>query len=103
MSARQRAAAAQEVAKQLPSGFRFDSMRRFNLGGSEHEVALFDLAEARFALLPGGAVSIGFDAEREWEPLPDELASWQQTAEQCGISRPLHVYIRDVTQRRRQV
>jgi hypothetical protein len=88
---------------QLPSGFAFDSLQRFGFGGNEHEVALFRLEAARFALIPGGAIYIGFDAGGKWSLNQDERERWQRTAEEYGIDKAAEQYIREVTLPRRQV
>jgi formylglycine-generating enzyme required for sulfatase activity len=99
----ERDATARELARQLPPGFNFDSIQTHRLGERQNEVAFYRLGNARFALIPGGEVSIGFDADRPWEPNPDELRSWEGTAEEYGIEKAIHEYIVDVTLRVRQV
>lgn len=93
----EREAIARQLAKQLPSGFAFRSIRTHRLGGRQHHVALFQEGNASFALIPGGAVSLGYDAHRPWEPNPDELESWQGTAEDYGIDKTLQEYVAEAT------
>ena len=69
----EREAVARELARQLPSGFTFHSLRLHQLGEQQHQVAFYQYGSARFALVPGGTVTLGYDAERLWEPNPDEL------------------------------
>jgi hypothetical protein len=72
-----RNANAVRLAKQLPTGFAFDSARRCRLGDQQHEVAFFRQGSSRFALIPGGPVRLGYDAGRPWQPTSDELESWE--------------------------
>jgi hypothetical protein len=103
LSVEQRLTVARQLLMQLPSGFAFDSIRRCSLGASAQDVALFRLGGAMFALIPGGSVWTGLDADRQWLPLPEELASWQRDAREYGIEKTIHEHIRGVTLRRRQV
>jgi hypothetical protein len=73
----EREAIARRLAKQLPSGFAFDRVRRYRMGEQQHEVALFLEGTSTFAMIPGGPVILGYDAERPWQPTSDELESWQ--------------------------
>lgn len=98
-----RETAAKNLARQLPLGFGFDSIQTHQLGEQQNEVAFYRLGNARFALIPGGEVTIGFDADRPWEPTPDELRSWEGTAKEYGIENTIHEYIVDVTLRVRTV
>ena len=72
----ERAAIARRLAKQLPAGFAFDRVRRYRMGEQQHHVALFRQEASTFALIPGGPVILGYDAERPWQPTSDELESW---------------------------
>jgi hypothetical protein len=99
----EREALARGLAKQLPSGFTFQAIRRFRLAALEHHVALYQKDEATFALIPGDVASLGYDADRPWEPSPDEFESWQATSEEYGIAKTIREYIAEVTLRIRQV
>jgi formylglycine-generating enzyme required for sulfatase activity len=99
----EREAIARRLAMQLPSGFTFHATRPYRLGERQHHVALYQKDNATFALVPGSAVSLGYDAVRPWEPNPDELESWQRTAEEYGIAKALQEYIAEVTLRLRRV
>jgi hypothetical protein len=103
MSAMERETAARGLVLKLPSGFAFDSIVSCRVGNQVNEVAMFRFEGARFALIPGGTVSIGFDADRRWSPSSDELESWQATSEEYGIDKAIQEYIREATLRRRQV
>jgi hypothetical protein len=70
-----REALAKRLAMQLPSGFTFQAIRRFQLGERKHHVALYQQGDATFALIPGAVATLGYDADRHWEATPDELES----------------------------
>jgi hypothetical protein len=99
----EREATARNLARQLPLGFDFDSIQTHRLGEQQNHVAFYRHGNAGFALIPGGEVSIGFDADRPWEPNPDELRSWGGTAKGYGIVKTIHEYILDATLRVRHV
>lgn len=88
---------ARRLAKQLPHGFTFQAVRLFRLGERQHHVALYQKGNAAFALVPGAEISLGHDADRPWEPNPDELESWQGTSEEYGIAKTIREYIAAVT------
>lgn len=94
---------ARRVAKQLPSGFTFQTIRRYQLGDRENRVAFYRRGDATFALIPAAVASLGFDADRPWEPNRDELESWQGTAAEYGIAKTIRAYIREVTSQVRRV
>src|SRR5262249_12288812 len=99
----EREAYAMHLAKQLPAGFTFQAIRPFRLGEWQHHVALYQKDNANFALIPGAAVSLGYDVDRPWEPNPDELDSWQGTSEEYGIAKTIRQHIEEVTLRVRRV
>lgn len=48
--------------------------------------------------------SLGYDADRAWEPNSDELESWQSTSvEYRAIAKTIHEYVAEVTLRIRRV
>src|SRR5262249_20250391 len=99
----EREALARRLAKQLPSGFTFQAVRRFRLGEWQHHVALYQKENATFALIPGAVASIGYDADRPLAANSDELESWQRTSEEYGIAKTIREYIAEVTLRVRRV
>lgn len=103
MSASEREAAAKRMVVDLPGGFAFDSVQDFRLGARQHHVALFAFGHAKFALIPAATASIGFDADRRWDPTPEELESWQNTAKEYGIDKSIQEYVVEITKRCRQV
>jgi hypothetical protein len=93
---------ARKLAKQLPTTFSFQGIRSHRLGQGRQQVALFEGHSANFALVPGGQAVIGFDVD-PWKPTPDELESWQDTAEEYSIDKSIEDFVADATQRVRQV
>jgi hypothetical protein len=100
-SSADRLAAAQRLARQLPQGFAFHAMTEYELGDQSHEIAEFTFDGARFVLIPGGRVELGFDPER-WEPEPDEAQSFEETREEYDLPE-LSEFLASVTTRRRRV
>jgi hypothetical protein len=93
----ERSSLARQVAGQLPAAFVFVGIRCYKLGEQQHHVALFDYQGSRFALIPGGAVPLGYDPEQAFRPTPQQLASWQNTAAEYEIGCTLHEYIREAS------
>ena len=101
ITASEREAIARQLAASLPSGFAFEGLKLFRLGAVQYDIAMFSYGAADFAYVPGGTVTIGFDANRCWTPKSDELESWQGTAEEYGIEKSLEEYVLEATLRRR--
>jgi hypothetical protein len=85
LSAKEREALAKKVAGDLPTGFRFHSLRQCQLGDQKHQVAEYEFQGTPFILIPGGSVTLGYDLNRPWEPTPEEQESWQATAEEYDL------------------
>ena len=66
---------ARQVAGHLPAGFRFVAVQSFRLGAQSHSVALFDFDGARFALIPGGQATLGYDPAHPFVLDAEQLAS----------------------------
>ena len=98
MSPNERETYAKRLSRELPRGFNFRTYKSYGFG-----VAEFEFEGASFSLVPGGEITLGYDINRPWEPTPEELESWQETAEEYGIDRTISEYIADVTLRLRQV
>jgi len=103
LSPKERGALARQLAQELPSGFTFRSVSPYKLGRQKHHVAEYDYGGATFALIPGGAVTLGYDANRPWKPTREEQESWEATAEDWGLRRTLQKYIAGATLRPRTV
>lgn len=63
--------------------------------GRSHRVALFDRDGMRFALVPGGRPTLGYDAVR-FQPVPDQAASYADSASEYGLP-PLAEYLDAMT------
>lgn len=103
LTSAERESLAKRLVLQLPVGFSFQAIRTCQLGEQQNHVAFFQKEDAIFAFIPGGQVSLGYDAEREWEPNSDELEDWQGTAEEYGLDKALPEYIAEATLRTRMV
>jgi hypothetical protein len=103
MSPAEQEAHAKRLVRELPDGFAFRAVQAFRLGEQEHRVAQFERDGTLFSLIPGGAITLGYDAARPWQPTPEEREDWEETAEAYDISRSLREYIADVTLRPRNV
>lgn len=84
---RERLAVAQAVARQLPRSFHFLHLQAHSLGTQNHEVAFFEYKGARFALLPGGRVELGYDFQRS---TPGTLARASIREQQAQGVEPLN-------------
>jgi len=101
--AREKVVIAKRLASNLPAGFAFDSLQSFQMGECQNEVAVFRQSAAQFACLPGAEVVLGFDADRPWQPNPDEQESWQGTADEYEIDKSIQQLIAEATLRPRTV
>lgn len=101
--AQRKACALRVLRENLPVGFEFRRLRACKLGVVSRQVAEYTFRDGTFALIPGGTVQLGYPANRPWEPTPAEQASWDETAEEYGITVPLRKYIASVTRRPRRV
>ncbi|MCS6866993.1 MAG: SUMF1/EgtB/PvdO family nonheme iron enzyme [Gemmataceae bacterium] len=103
ISPREREILAHQLVRELPTGFSFLRVQRFRLGECQQDVALYQKDDALFALIPGGCVTLGYDAQRPWQPRADEWASWQDTVKEYGFPPDIREYIAQVTLRVRHV
>jgi formylglycine-generating enzyme required for sulfatase activity len=103
MPARERRAYAKRLARELSDGCAFRAIEAHKLGDQAHRVAVYSFQDASFVLIPGGEVVLGYDANRPWEPTPDEQESWQDTKEEYNFRGPLQKHIARVTRRPRTV
>lgn len=71
-------AAARAVAPQLPAPFRFAGLEQHELGQQCHRVAFFTWNAARFALLPGGPATLGYEPG-SFRPTEAHQRSWEET------------------------
>ncbi|MFI7648548.1 hypothetical protein ACIBTZ_21030 [Micromonospora sp. NPDC049460] len=63
--------------------------------GRSHRMALFDRNGMRFALVPGGRPTLGYDAAR-FRPFPEQAASYADSAGEYGLP-PLAEYVDAMT------
>jgi formylglycine-generating enzyme required for sulfatase activity len=75
-----REAVARAVAARLPGSFRFAGMATHTLGDQTHTLAFFDRDGARFALIPGGEVTLGYD-QAAFMPSPGQVAAMDEMRE----------------------
>jgi hypothetical protein len=97
-----RAAKANVLLRELPTGFSFVDIQVQMLGQLRFPVATFSWRESRFSLIPGGQFEIGWNAE-SWEPDDDELESYESSAEEYGIAETLSDYVARATLRPRTI
>ncbi|MEV4481854.1 hypothetical protein [Micromonospora coxensis] len=70
--------------------------------GRVGRVAFFDRDGIRYALVPGGNVQLGHNAER-FVPSPHQLADFAEAAAEYELAGPLHRFVADVTSPPRRV
>jgi hypothetical protein len=99
----ERTRTAKALAKELPDGFAFDRVRVCKLGTQKNAVAFYTLGDARFALIPDGRVTVGYDKDRPWTATATEAASWRGTAEEYGLRSTVQQHVARVTRRPRTV
>jgi hypothetical protein len=95
-------AEAKQLAKGLPVGFAFESIRSFS-AIQDPWVATYRFKDANFVLVPSTTATIGFDTEREWIPTPEEEESWDDTGAEYGFDSTIKEHIEQVTLRPRTV
>jgi hypothetical protein len=78
------------------------TVRAHEFAGRHGWVALFDVAGCQFAFVPGGAVTVGYDAGR-FVGTPEQHASYAVSAEEFGIALGIREYIASVTSPARTV
>jgi formylglycine-generating enzyme required for sulfatase activity len=71
---------ARSVTARLPESFRFAGMATHTLGDQTHTLAFFDRDGARFALIPGGEVTLGYDPAT-FVPSPGQIAAMDEMRE----------------------
>jgi hypothetical protein len=103
ISTSERKAIADRLARQLPAGFISQGLKKCTLGERIHEVAEFKRENATFVLIPGGIVTIGYDADRSWEPTPEELQSWNDFTKKYDVNWTIREHIARATLRPRKV
>src|SRR5690242_3730741 len=103
LPARERQSRARRLARELPDGFAFRALEPHKLGDQEHHMAVFSFENVTFMLIPGGEVTLGYDAKRPWEPTQEENESWQDTVEEFELRLTIQKYIAKITRRSKTV
>jgi hypothetical protein len=89
--------AAQRIAREIAD--RYDltivGLTGTNYAGRSHRVALFDRGGMRFALIPGGRPTLGYDVGR-FQPDPGQAASYADSASEYGLP-PIPEYLEAMT------
>ncbi|KQV13841.1 hypothetical protein [Kitasatospora sp. Root107] len=89
--------AAQRVGGQLTAVETVE-----HLGGPLHRVRI-ERHGQEFALIPGGALTLGFDLDA-WQPTPEQAADYTESVEHgFGCGPDLRAYLREVLSPRRSV
>ncbi len=83
-TAREAEAVGQALARCLPAPWAFAGVEHHAMGDQQRQVAFFDWKGARFALLPGAEVTLGYDRSRPFVPGAESLAEWQHLSQREG-------------------
>jgi hypothetical protein len=83
---------AQELTNKLAPSFQFSEIRFYEMGNQRHHIAFYDYKGSQFALILGSTAVLGFDANNFF-PTPQQLESWNETAEEYMITGSLNEYI----------
>ncbi len=81
----EREAAGRALARELPAPFAFTGIEAHELGEQQHRVATFDWHGAKFVLIPGGEVTLGYDRDRPFVPTAAQWEDWEGTREEYGV------------------
>ncbi len=81
-------AIARALAHCLPPPWAFDSVAYHQMGDQARQVAFFTWNEARFALVPGGAVTLGVGPEARAEVVARHAQEWEEAHEDYRASYP---------------
>ena len=98
---------ARQLVEHLPQGFVFQSLSVCTLGTQRHPAAFFDWNPDRglpgkFALIPGGEVTLSYNREHPFSPTTAQIESWQETQEEYGAA-DLSDFLNDTLTPRRVV
>ena len=87
---------AKSLCRQLPTNSTFVGVRSDSTSDVGNSIAEFEIHGARFNLIPGTEVTVGFDAD-QWDPSEYELASWEGTAEEYDLDPSPNVHLQRIT------
>lgn len=83
---------AEDLAKELPDGFRFIGIRPYSLGNQQNSIASFEYQSSIFSLILGTEVTLGYGGR--FEPNPEQYESWLETVEcELPLEEDLDEYI----------
>jgi hypothetical protein len=83
---------AENLAKELPDGFRFIDIRPYSLGNQQNSIASFEYQSSIFSLIPGAEVTLGYSGS--FQPNPEQYESWLETVEdELPLEEDLDEYI----------
>jgi hypothetical protein len=86
-------AVGRTLARCLPSAWQLDRVEFHECGDQKRHVAFFTRDDARFALIPGGEITLGYDRRRCWQPSDELREDWDtHTHGRCGYP-PLDAYL----------
>jgi hypothetical protein len=84
------------LVRTQPHALRFDGLEPHDYCGRGHRIARFTLETpdgiARFVLVPGGEVALGFDG-RDFRPTFQQIESFAWAAEAYGIDQPIRDFV----------
>jgi hypothetical protein len=80
-TAREAEAVGRTLARCLPAPWAFDGVELHEVGDQKRHVAFFTWEGARFALVPGGEVTLGYDRTRPFVPDSESLAEWERNSQ----------------------
>lgn len=84
---------ARSLHERVSPVVEFVGLRTFAQGDQRHRVAFFEHAGSKFALVPGGDVTLGFDPSR-FQPSKAQVESYRQiTARFSGVPSDVREYI----------
>jgi hypothetical protein len=93
LDAREAEAVGRALGGCLPQSWTFDGVERHQSADQARQVAFLRWHEVRFALIPGGTVTLGYDRGRPYVSPPELLAEWEEHTQQvCGYP-PLAQYL----------
>lgn len=67
---------ARTVERCLPEPWKFHRVEWHECGDQQRHVAFFKWKKAKFALVPGGKVTQGYDPKKPFEPTAEQQESW---------------------------
>jgi hypothetical protein len=92
--------AAESLLDVLPPDFEFIRIKTHRLGDQRHRMEMFEHGGMGFVLIPGGAVSVGFDVS-SWRPSAQMTASFDGSAKTFGWKKTIKEHVAGVTARSR--